>query len=631
MRRECNVIIFGSVDWNEAWQMHHQLATSHATRGDRVLYINNLGVRSPSIRRDWKRIIRKIGETVRSQDGFKIESSDITILSPAVLPSPYGKIPVAVNSHVLNQKIGTWLRCGEKEGLIIYTFLPTPAVIKTCLRLEPNALVYFCANNMAGTHPEKQKLLPYEEELIHKADGVITISSRLRSYILSKRPDCMITMIPPGLDERFARIAVEARDLDEGVPEDLRRYREPYIGYVGSISTAEDVFDKGLIKECAQQNRNATFVLIGESYGNNDDLGSEPNIVMLGKKDHIEIPRYLRVFKAGLLPYKVTSYTDYVNPCKVNEYLAFGLPVISTAINEMIIRFGYNSQLVEVCNERKDFINSIRAKTSESMGLDTMELRMKRMVEAQSTRWSEEFKKVESLLYKLMFNKRQKKRNDASTVFSSQLNKKSKKRRILIASLAAVATSYWVLMQSPLLEEWSKKIAIDKKLGQESTLVLIAGEGEGQYWNRGIIGRAADLKNLRVQGSNLRRVVIAAPRYTKSADLAILESFAQSYLPEEIEIDVLREYGGSSYENAKTINSFLLEKGAREVAIVSSRHHTRRLQNLLRTLARSRYKINGISNQDIRATNDNDRIKLLKVLLYESGALTFDWLTGMAN
>jgi hypothetical protein len=43
-----DVLCVSSIDWDDNWQVHQQLATTLAAQGDRVLFVENTGVRSPT-------------------------------------------------------------------------------------------------------------------------------------------------------------------------------------------------------------------------------------------------------------------------------------------------------------------------------------------------------------------------------------------------------------------------------------------------------------------------------------------------------------------------------------------------------------------------------------------------------
>ena len=50
---------------------------------------------------------------------------------------------------------------------------------------------------------------------------------------------------------------------------------------------------------------------------------------------HQELPRYVKGFDVGIVPYRLTEYTANVYPTKLNEYLAMGIPVVATDLPEI--------------------------------------------------------------------------------------------------------------------------------------------------------------------------------------------------------------------------------------------------------------------------------------------------------
>jgi hypothetical protein len=75
-----NFIIFSSIDWTTHWQLHHQLATSLVSTGNRVLFVENTGVRSPKIK-DFGRIIDRVKSRLNSIHGFVDIDNNITVFS----------------------------------------------------------------------------------------------------------------------------------------------------------------------------------------------------------------------------------------------------------------------------------------------------------------------------------------------------------------------------------------------------------------------------------------------------------------------------------------------------------------------------------------------------------------------
>jgi glycosyltransferase involved in cell wall biosynthesis len=64
-------------------------------------------------------------------------------------------------------------------------------------------------------------------------------------------------------------------------------------------------------------------------------LKGEPNVYLLGRKPYDQLPAYCKGFDAALIPFPISPVTVNSNPLKAREYLAAGLPVVSTAIPEV--------------------------------------------------------------------------------------------------------------------------------------------------------------------------------------------------------------------------------------------------------------------------------------------------------
>ena len=61
----------------------------------------------------------------------------------------------------------------------------------------------------------------------------------------------------------------------------------------------------------------------------------EENIHYLGLRPFEELPAYTRHFDVGLVPFRLSPLTLHSNPLKAFEYLAGGLPVVTTDIPEL--------------------------------------------------------------------------------------------------------------------------------------------------------------------------------------------------------------------------------------------------------------------------------------------------------
>jgi UDP-galactopyranose mutase len=70
------------------------------------------------------------------------------------------------------------------------------------------------------------------------------------------------------------------------------------------------------------------------------DLPRRPNIHWLGPKSYAELPAYMAHWDMGWMPFALNGATRYISPTKTPEFLAAGLPVVSTAIVDVVRTYG---------------------------------------------------------------------------------------------------------------------------------------------------------------------------------------------------------------------------------------------------------------------------------------------------
>ena len=119
-----------------------------------------------------------------------------------------------------------------------------------------------------------------------------------------------------------------------------------------------------------------------------------PNIFLLGKVNYQDLPSYARHFDVGIIPFVINDLTINVNPLKLLEYLACGLPVVSTPLPE-VSRY---KDFVETAETPEKFVAAIE----RAMASNAPEQAEKRILLARDNSWdvrAEEFSHhIEELL-----------------------------------------------------------------------------------------------------------------------------------------------------------------------------------------------------------------------------------------
>jgi glycosyltransferase involved in cell wall biosynthesis len=90
------------------------------------------------------------------------------------------------------------------------------------------------------------------------------------------------------------------------------------------------VVDLDLLGRTARENGDVSVVLIGDATCSLEGLTALPNVHWLGSRPYEAIPALGRGFDIALMPWLDNEWIRFANPVKLKEYLALGLPVVTT-------------------------------------------------------------------------------------------------------------------------------------------------------------------------------------------------------------------------------------------------------------------------------------------------------------
>jgi glycosyltransferase involved in cell wall biosynthesis len=188
--------------------------------------------------------------------------------------------------------------------------------------------VYRMSDNNSGFQRHGMAAKALEEKVAREVDLVVYTASTLEERVKAMQPKAMLHL-PNGIDTTHFTSKEWTRPI-EYMP-----IKRPIAVYVGSMDAW---FDYGLINECVRLLPDVSFVLIGPDQLARKNLRPKDNLHILGRRPHSELPGYLCHADVGLIPFDVSNHRELirnVNPLKLYEYLACGLPVISTEWEEI--------------------------------------------------------------------------------------------------------------------------------------------------------------------------------------------------------------------------------------------------------------------------------------------------------
>jgi glycosyltransferase involved in cell wall biosynthesis len=318
------IVCFGGVDWEYNRQRPHWVMSGLAERGVSVLYIDNLGVRLPrpsDARRVARRLSRWLSTSVRPAPEVRPR---IRRDAPVVLPVDRPRLLRSLMRRVLVRRIRRRLPRGGR--LIVWTYSPLPIIADTAAALGADLLVYDWADDAAehvlfSSASRRRRIAAWEDAMVRRADVVFMSSNELLKRRGSPNPRTLLVPHggPPPSEPR--RPPPEA----EAIP-------RPRVGFVGTVSGWLDV---DLLRALAEARPEWSFVFVGPRRGRLHRLEALPNVTFTGPRRHEAVRGFLAAFDVGLIPYRVVPATQAASPIKLHEYLAHGLPVVSTDLPEV--------------------------------------------------------------------------------------------------------------------------------------------------------------------------------------------------------------------------------------------------------------------------------------------------------
>ena len=174
-----------------------------------------------------------------------------------------------------------------------------------------------------------QGIDPVERELIEHCNMTFFSSEIMLKEKggYSKNP----VHLPNGVD-----LSLYAKE--HAIPQDLAEIPRPIIGYSGVIKRQLNL---RLSYELARRHEHLSFVFVGPVMnisGVQDvvtKLQDLKNVYFLGNKKAEELPAYIKNFDVATMCYVKNNYTKYINPLKLNEYMAAGINIVASDIEPL--------------------------------------------------------------------------------------------------------------------------------------------------------------------------------------------------------------------------------------------------------------------------------------------------------
>jgi glycosyltransferase involved in cell wall biosynthesis len=324
--QDLDIVCVGFADWDApVWtNQQHLMARLAATNG--VLFVESLGLRRPQLasrdlRRMGRRLVRGLGPPSRTAEG-------VHVLAPLVLPIHSNRAVRALNRVLLRRLVGRAAGRMGFERPLLWAYVPQAEELLEVL--DPAVVVYHCVDDIAAQKGvDAAGFRASEQRFAARADLVLASAPALVERLRTISSN--VVHAPNVADTGLFATALEPGEVDP----QLEALARPRIVFHGAVVATK--LDVGLLVELARLRPAWTIALVGpvglgDPHTDVAALEREPNIRLLGRRPHDDLPAVLRGADAAIIPYALNELTRSIFPMKVYEYLAAGLPVVSVPL-----------------------------------------------------------------------------------------------------------------------------------------------------------------------------------------------------------------------------------------------------------------------------------------------------------
>ncbi len=321
-----DLICFSHLRWNFVYQRPQHLL-SRATESYRVWFLEEP--------------IYNDGEARLTQCK---QADRLTVVVPHL---PHGTNPDQAR-QLQKQLLDAFIVSQKIDNFVAWYY--TPMALLFSDHLKPKLTVYDCMDELSAFWGAPPQLLDQEKKLMQRAGVVFTGGYSLYEAKQNRHPN--VFAFPSSID--FAHFATARQPQPD--PVDQRAVSSPSIGFSGVI---DERFDYQLLGEVASRRPDWQFVLIGPVVKIDQNLLPKgPNVHYLGMKAYSELPHYFSNWDVAMMPFALNDSTRFISPTKTPEYLAAGLPVVSTPIRDVVRTYG-SEDFVQIVNSPDAFIEAV--------------------------------------------------------------------------------------------------------------------------------------------------------------------------------------------------------------------------------------------------------------------------------
>lgn len=378
-------------------QRHQQIVT-RLTNRIRIVYHEE----SPSILSCLLKKQYSSKQVSEHKKGLQCVSENLLLInSPPGLPEKLGFSWVNRRNHIaISNHLKPHL---EKPGVKIILWVAHPKGVEIADHLDHALCIYDCYDAFGEFQEEKWKaddIKKLESKLLKRADLVLASAQSLADTC--KNHNSNVHLVPNGADVSHFQKVMEKPELNNrgfepsALQNDISKVQRPIVGYMGDMASWLDV---DTLFKSASEMTDVSFVFLGTVKRDVEKLKALPNVHFFGRIDYADLPYFIRHFDVCTIPFIVNEMTVHVNPIKVYEYMATGLPIVSSKLPE-VVSLGDLIYFYDDVIGADDFQRVVRDALAE--GKSNSDLPDHRRETASANSWDARVDKIWDLIVELL-------------------------------------------------------------------------------------------------------------------------------------------------------------------------------------------------------------------------------------
>lgn len=234
---------------------------------------------------------------------------------------------------------------GLLAGATRDVWLYAPTAVNVGLELQPRMMVYDVMDDLASFADAPPEMELRMRKALTVADVAFAGGVSLHRGAATVRGADGVHLFPSGVECSHYERSRELR-----VP-----HERPVAGFVGVLDERLDV---DLVRELAEALPDWDIQLVGPVTKIDPAiLPQGPNLTYPGMKAYDELPSVMAGFDVALMPFAMNDATRSISPTKTLEYLAAGLPVVSTRVPDVVSGW---STVVRLADTGAEFARACR-------------------------------------------------------------------------------------------------------------------------------------------------------------------------------------------------------------------------------------------------------------------------------